>query len=52
MRPGWKTTEFWTTLAAVLVPILLPGVSPDVAVAVIGGLIAIYTAARAAVKRS
>lgn len=50
-KPGYKTTEFWLTLIGLLGPAFLPGISPDTWLAVAGGLVAIYTAARAHTKR-
>lgn len=50
LKPGYKTTEFWATLAAGLVPVLTPALPPTWAAAlpVLAG--AAYTASRAYAK--
>ena len=51
MRPGIKTTEFWTTLIAMALPAAMPGVvSAETASLIAAGLAAIYTVTRAYVK--
>lgn len=52
MKPGYKTTEFWVTLASIIGPALLPGtqISPDIWMGTVAGLAAIYTGARAYTK--
>lgn len=45
-KPGYKTTEFWTMLVATLLPIAVPGVTPDVAVTISGALAGLYGAYR------
>lgn len=53
MKPGWKTSEFWLTVlggvasAAGAVAQVVP---VPAAMAVAGALVAVYTAARTAVK--
>lgn len=48
MKPGYKTTEFWVTLATIILPVILPGftLSPEVWVTLAGSVTAVYTAAR------
>lgn len=50
LKPGYKTTEFWATLAAGLVPVLTPALPATWAAAlpVLAG--AAYTASRAYAK--
>jgi hypothetical protein len=49
-KPGYKTTEFWMTLLGVLVPLLLPNVSPTESAGLAAAVVAVYTAARSIVK--
>jgi hypothetical protein len=50
-RPGWKTSEFWVTIATTAWT-LFGGVLPPVAQAVIGAVVpAAYTLSRALAKR-
>lgn len=56
-KPGWKTTEFWLSLAATLVGAVLASgaVSNDIVLQILGGLSSVlaalgYSAARTVVK--
>lgn len=60
-RPGWKTTEFWMTLGALILSLLLgSGIltpeSADVAATIVGGVVAVaasigYISSRTVIKR-
>lgn len=55
MTPGWKTTEFWLSILALLSTVLpqvapIAGAGGPVLVAAGAGLAAVYTASRSYVK--
>ena len=52
MRPGWQTTEFWVTLAALAGAVYLFAIDkPEAGAAVLGLVGAGYVVARSAAKR-
>jgi hypothetical protein len=52
MKPGWKTTEFWLSLAAVIVPAFAPGVTPELVAGMAGLVGTVYTLGRSMVKKA
>lgn len=53
MKSGWKTTEFWLTVLGALLSVLAMAgslIPPTLTAQIVGGLIMVYTIARAIVK--
>jgi hypothetical protein len=50
LKPGYKTTEFWTTLVAGIVPYFLTAVPPQYSAIASAALAGVYTIGRSVVK--
>lgn len=50
LKPGWKTTEFWTTIAGGALPWIIPNLPPTWQAALTTAAGAVYAVARGLAK--